>query len=57
LGDRTLVLSKNHRLIYDGPVEGLLKDTEKLIEANLVHVHKHKQEQLEHQHYHTHDWE
>jgi len=57
LGDRTLVLSESHRLIYDGPVEPLLRDTERLVEANLVHVHKHKHEQLEHKHYHTHDWE
>ena len=57
LGERTIVLSEDHRLIYDGPIGPLLGDTEKLIEANLVHVHKHKHEGVEHKHYHTHDWE
>jgi cobalt/nickel transport system ATP-binding protein len=57
LGERTIVLSENHRIIYDGAIGPLLGDTEKLIEANLVHVHKHKHEGVEHKHYHTHDWE
>jgi cobalt/nickel transport system ATP-binding protein len=57
LGERTIVLSENHRLIYDGPIGPLLGDTEKLIDANLVHVHKHRHDGVEHRHYHTHDWE
>ncbi len=57
LGDRTLVLSEHHELIYDGAIDSLLDDTDRLIEANLVHVHKHKHGALEHRHYHTHDWE
>ncbi len=57
LGDRTLVLSENHELIYDGKIDELLGDTDKLIAANLVHVHKHKHGDVEHRHYHTHDWE
>jgi cobalt/nickel transport system ATP-binding protein len=57
LGERALVLSENHELIFDGAVESLLKDTDKLIEANLVHVHRHKHGEVEHKHYHTHDWE
>ncbi|MFH1279043.1 MAG: ABC transporter ATP-binding protein [Candidatus Eisenbacteria bacterium] len=57
LGDRTLVLSEKHELIYDGPVEALLGDEGKLLEANLVHIHRHRHGDAEHRHYHTHDWE
>ncbi len=56
LGDRTLVLSEDHRLIYDGRIDDLLGDREKLIEANLVHRHRHKHDGTEHQHYHVHQW-
>lgn len=57
LGDRTLVLSENHRLIYDGPIKALMEDTERLVAANLVHVHRHKHGDVEHRHYHTHEWD
>lgn len=57
LAERTLVLSEAHELIYDGKIDDLLGDTEKLIAANLVHVHKHKHGDVEHRHYHIHDWE
>lgn len=57
LGERTLVLSEDHRLLYDGAIGPLTADRDKLIEANLVHVHKHKHVALEHRHFHTHDWE
>lgn len=57
LGDRTLVLSERHRLIYDGAVDDLLRDRERLVEANLVHVHGHRHGEIEHRHYHTHDWD
>jgi cobalt/nickel transport system ATP-binding protein len=56
LGDRTLVLSEGHRLIYDGKIDELLADREKLIEANLVHRHRHRHEGMEHRHYHVHQW-
>lgn len=57
LGDRTLVLSEDHELIYDGDMQSLLDDGEKLLRANLLHVHRHRHKELEHRHYHTHDWE
>lgn len=57
LGERTMVLSEQHELIYDGQLDLLLKDQEKLIEANLLHVHRHKHERIEHRHFHSHDWE
>jgi cobalt/nickel transport system ATP-binding protein len=39
LGDRVLVLSEKHELIFDGRVEELLDDEERLLAANLVHRH------------------
>jgi len=56
LGERTLVLSEEHRLIYDGRIDDLLGDREKLIEANLVHRHRHRHDGTEHRHYHVHQW-
>lgn len=57
LGDRALVLSEHHRLLYDGPIGAFLKDRERLIEANLVHSHRHRHGDKEHRHFHVHDWE
>ncbi len=57
LGDRGLVLSEDHRLIYDGDLEDFIKDKEKLLEANLIHIHRHKHKEIEHKHYHVHDWD
>lgn len=57
LGDRTLVLSERHELIYDGPMEKLAGDEKKLLDANLMHIHRHRHGDETHRHYHTHDWE
>jgi len=57
LGDRTIVIGENHRLIYDGPIGPLLEDREALLAANLMHAHKHEHDGLEHKHFHTHDWD
>ena len=57
LGERTLVLSEHHELIYDGDLDSLLDNKALLQEANLIHIHRHKHDKLEHGHYHTHDWE
>lgn len=57
LGDRTLVLSERHELIFDGEIDALLGDQAKLMEANLVHIHRHAHGDVEHRHYHTHDWD
>jgi cobalt/nickel transport system ATP-binding protein len=57
LGDRTLVLSEDHRVIFDGAVKELTADTDRLIAANLVHVHRHTHGDVEHRHYHTHEWD
>lgn len=57
LGERALVLSEEHRLIYDGDFAPLLEDPDKLREANLVHRHRHRHGDVEHLHSHTHDWD
>jgi cobalt/nickel transport system ATP-binding protein len=56
LGSRALVLSEDHRLIYDGPIAPFLGDMERLLAANLVHSHRHRHGGREHRHYHLHDW-
>jgi cobalt/nickel transport system ATP-binding protein len=57
LGDRALVLDEQHRLVYDGPVDALLADRERLIAANLAHSHRHRHGGSEHRHFHIHDWD
>jgi cobalt/nickel transport system ATP-binding protein len=54
LGDRVLVLSEAHELIFDGRMEELLGDEEKLLAANLMHSHRrgHSRERRPH----VHDW-
>jgi len=52
LGDRVLVLSEGHELIFDGRMEDLLGDEEKLLAANLVHRHGRAGERR----FHVHDW-
>jgi cobalt/nickel transport system ATP-binding protein len=56
LGDRGIVLSENHQVIYDGNLENFVKDIDKLKEAGLVHIHRHRHGNIEHIHYHTHDF-
>lgn len=56
LGQRGIVLSENHELLYDGNIEDLLKDEEKLIKANLIHIHKHTHFGIQHAHYHKHEF-
>ncbi|VAX18578.1 ATPase component NikO of energizing module of nickel ECF transporter [hydrothermal vent metagenome] len=56
LGERGLVLSEDHELIYDDDLEQLLDDKESLLKANLIHKHKHRHNGLEHKHYHIHYW-
>jgi len=54
LGDRVLVLSEAHELIFDGRVEALLGDQEKLLAANLVHSHRRRGSREKR--LHLHDW-
>ncbi len=57
LGERTLLLGEDHRLLADGPAEALLGDRERLLAANLLHTHRHHHGDELHRHYHLHDWD
>ncbi|NOY79318.1 MAG: ABC transporter ATP-binding protein [Calditrichaeota bacterium] len=57
MGDRVLVLSQDHELIFDGKLDTFLHNTEKLMAANLVHSHVHMHDHLTHKHFHLHDWD
>jgi cobalt/nickel transport system ATP-binding protein len=56
LGSRTLVLSEDHKLIYDGAIAPLFADLSVLTQANLVHTHHHSHGDEVHAHVHIHDW-
>lgn len=56
LGARALVLSEDHRLIYDGDIAPLFEDLSILLSANLVHTHQHRHGGAVHSHLHIHDW-
>ena len=56
LGSRTLVLSEQHELIFDGEIQELLGDQDKLLAANLLHRHRHRHGGAQHRHFHAHDW-
>ncbi len=54
LGDRVLVLSEAHRLIFDGPVGKLREDERTLMAANLLHTHRRRRGSPPRPH--AHDW-
>jgi cobalt/nickel transport system ATP-binding protein len=54
LGSRVLVLSEGHELIFDGQMEDLLGDEDKLLAANLVHSHRDGSSRR--RRLHAHDW-
>jgi cobalt/nickel transport system ATP-binding protein len=56
LGRRCLILSEEHRLLFDGSIEDALAEESLLIRANLVHRHRHRHGELVHSHFHRHDW-
>jgi cobalt/nickel transport system ATP-binding protein len=41
VAERALVLSEDHRLLFDGPVHDALHNLELLLSANLIHAHAH----------------
>jgi cobalt/nickel transport system ATP-binding protein len=55
LGDRVLALSEGHELIFDGRIEDLLGDEDKMLAANLVHSHR-RGGDARRPHLHAHDW-
>ncbi len=57
LGDRAVLISEGHRIIYQGEFDPLLEDEKLLLEANLLHMHRHRHDGKIHRHFHPHDWE
>lgn len=57
LGERTLLVGEDHRLLADGPLKPLLADHDRLLAANLLHAHRHRHDGEAHRHYHLHDWD
>ena len=55
VSQRALILSEDHRLIYDGPVADALADLELLLSANLIHAHAHVHDGKVHVHPHLHE--
>jgi len=53
--DRALILSEDHRLVYDGPVREALSNLDLLLSVNLVHAHSHVHDGETHIHPHMHE--
>jgi cobalt/nickel transport system ATP-binding protein len=54
ISNRAVVMSEEHKIIFDGDMEELMRDLDTLIKANLIHKHKHKHKKFIHSHYHLH---
>ncbi len=54
LADRALVLSEEHTLVADAPVDDVLHDVDLLLRVNLIHVHAHRHGDVVHVHPHQH---
>ncbi|MHB1456803.1 MAG: energy-coupling factor ABC transporter ATP-binding protein [Armatimonadota bacterium] len=55
VSDRALILSEDHKLVYDGSVESALSDLDLLLSVNLIHAHTHHHGVEEHLHPHMHE--
>jgi cobalt/nickel transport system ATP-binding protein len=53
--ERVLILSEDHRLVYDGPTKEALHNLELLLAVNLIHAHPHKHDGAVHMHPHLHE--
>lgn len=63
IGERAVILSEEHEVVFDGKLEKALENRELLISANLIHehlhvhkdtIHEHQHEHLKEEHKHTH---
>ena len=54
LSDRAVVMSEEHKIVFDGDMEELMKNLDVLMQANLIHKHKHRHKKFIHSHYHLH---
>lgn len=55
ISERALILSENHKLVYDGAVGEALADLDLLLSVNLIHAHTHKHNDRIHEHPHLHE--
>ncbi|MEJ5253271.1 MAG: ABC transporter ATP-binding protein [Chthonomonadetes bacterium] len=55
IADRALILSEEHTLLADMPVEQVLSDTHTLVQAGLLHEHLHAHGDTVHSHLHAHE--
>jgi len=55
ISERALILSEDHRLVYDGAVREALADLDLLLSVNLIHAHVHKHNGHVHEHPHLHE--
>lgn len=55
ISERALILSEDHRLVYDGAVREALADLDLLLSVNLIHAHVHKHNGRVHEHPHLHE--
>ncbi len=56
LGERAIILSPEHKKIYDGDINKMIENDNILLEANLVHTHSHKKNESSQKKYHIHNW-
>jgi len=55
LGERAIILSEQHCIVYDGPLDTALADQQLLWDANLAHRHRRHRGDRKHVHSHA-DW-
>ncbi len=55
ISERALILSEDHKLVYDGAVREALADLDLLLSVNLIHAHVHKHNGRVHEHPHLHE--
>lgn len=56
LGERGIILSPDHKIIYDGNINRIFEDDNILLEANLMHTHTHRKNESSQKTYHIHNW-
>ncbi|MEO1928251.1 MAG: ABC transporter ATP-binding protein [Nautiliaceae bacterium] len=54
LSNRAVVMSEEHKIIYDGDMEKLMGDVEVLLKANLIYKPKHNKKRFVNSNYHFH---
>jgi cobalt/nickel transport system ATP-binding protein len=53
VSERTVVFNEDHRIVADGKVQVILKDTALLMGVNLIHEHSHRHIEMIHKHKHA----